>query len=137
MTRARWSVGRITGSRGAGLGNEMIVWAKAYIGASVFDASLVEPPWSINPRPYRAGLGTSRADVIPYAAALAAPSVELDNEAVAGTGLTDYFDVCEALRPMVDAAELGRSGHPQRLLVFHGGSLSRRRLLRLARAATH
>ena len=104
MTRARWSVGRITGSRGAGLGNEMIAWGKAHIGASVFDARLVDPPWSINPRPYRAGFGSSRADLIPYAAAVAAPTVELDATTVADTGLDDYWDVCEALRPMVDAS---------------------------------
>lgn len=48
--------------RGAGLGNELITWAKAYVGGQALGLKVLHPAWSLNPRGYRTLFGTSRLD---------------------------------------------------------------------------
>lgn len=52
------------GRRGSGLGNELIVMAKAFIAASELDLHLLPPSWSLNTRKYRRFFGTSPVDFL-------------------------------------------------------------------------
>lgn len=52
------------GRRGAGLGNEIIPWAKGWIASQVLGAHLVGPSWGINPRQYHRNFRTSRLDFL-------------------------------------------------------------------------
>jgi hypothetical protein len=55
------------GRRGAGLGNEMFAWAKAFVGSQVLGARLLHPAWGLNERGYRLDFNTSRLDWLGYA----------------------------------------------------------------------
>lgn len=57
----RLCIPRVQG-RGAGLGNEMIPWAKAFIASQELGASLLQPAWGLNQRGYRRYFATSRFD---------------------------------------------------------------------------
>lgn len=48
--------------RGAGLGNEMIPWARAHLAAAVLGARCLRPAFGLNARGYRRHFGTSRLD---------------------------------------------------------------------------
>ncbi|OSI68955.1 alpha-1,2-fucosyltransferase [Bradyrhizobium canariense] len=48
--------------RGAGLGNEMINWAKAFIASRALEIPLLHPAWGLNRRRYWEFFGTSRFD---------------------------------------------------------------------------
>ena len=50
--------------RGAGLGNELIPWAKAFIASQELGATLMHPAWGLNKRGYRRYFATSRFDWI-------------------------------------------------------------------------
>ncbi len=50
--------------RGAGLGNELIHWGKAFIAAEELSMKLLHPAWGINPRKYWRYFQTSRTDFI-------------------------------------------------------------------------
>jgi hypothetical protein len=52
------------GRRGAGLGNEILPWAKGWIASQVLDAHLVGPSWGINPRRYDRNFGTAKLDFL-------------------------------------------------------------------------
>jgi hypothetical protein len=52
---------RVVG-RGAGLGNELIPWAKAFIASQELNAHLMYPAWGLNKREYRKYFETSRID---------------------------------------------------------------------------
>ena len=54
--------------RGAGLGNEMMPWAMAFIAAQALDLTLMHPAWGVNPREYWRYFGTSRLDWPAYLA---------------------------------------------------------------------
>src|SRR5882757_5170810 len=43
-----YSAARQTGRRGAGLGNEIFAWAKAYLAAQELGLELVNPPWFLS-----------------------------------------------------------------------------------------
>jgi hypothetical protein len=60
----RFVVARRSGRRGAGLGNEMIMWAKGFIASQVLGATQVGPSWGINERKYYRNFGTSRLDFL-------------------------------------------------------------------------
>ena len=124
MSWPRWSVGTIAGTRGAGLGNEIKAYAKAYLGSEAFGARLVNPPWSINPRPYRSELGSSRLDALPYAAAMAAPHYDITWDCYQATGHDDYWEACVALRDEVAAARRPVVRHSS---MMRGGFLGIRR----------
>lgn len=55
-----------TAGRGAGLGNEIIPWGKAFIAATELDANVGHPAWGLNRRRYYKTFGTSRFDWLGY-----------------------------------------------------------------------
>lgn len=57
----QWCLPLVQG-RGAGLGNELIPWARAYLMAHVLGARCLYPAFSLNPRNYRIHFQTSRLD---------------------------------------------------------------------------
>lgn len=58
----RFCMPDIIGRRGAGLGNELNGWAKAFIAGRVLDVHSLHPAWGLNPRGYARQFGTSRLD---------------------------------------------------------------------------
>jgi len=52
----------LSDGRGTGLGNELIAWGKAFIGAQALGLNLLHPAWGLNPRAYWRYFGTSRLD---------------------------------------------------------------------------
>lgn len=62
MNTFRYSVPALLSARGAGFGNEVISWGKAFIGAQELGLQTLHPAWSMNQRPYRQDFGTSRLD---------------------------------------------------------------------------
>jgi len=50
--------------KGAGLGNEIAPWAKAFLAAQAAGARYLRPAWGLNPRKYRKFFGSSRLDWI-------------------------------------------------------------------------
>lgn len=98
-----WSVPVVSGHRGAGLGNEVIPWAKAHLAAQELGLRTVHPAWGLNPRRYRRDFGTNRADWLMQSAATAVlPSVDLTWEQIASTGQEDYGLAVRALRHQLD-----------------------------------
>lgn len=57
----RFSFPRVTG-RGAGLGNELIPWARAAVAGHVLGARILPPAFGLNPRRYRHYFDTPRLD---------------------------------------------------------------------------
>ncbi|MDA8358793.1 MAG: hypothetical protein M0Z95_21425 [Actinomycetota bacterium] len=95
----RWSVGKMTTTRGAGLGNEVFPWAKAYLGAIAFDARLVDPPFLLNPRRYDRELDVGGiAATIRYLAVHSLPATTIDQPLLDTLGAIDYYDAMCALR---------------------------------------
>ena len=95
----RWSVGKMLSTRGAGLGNEVFPWAKAYLGAIAFDARLVDPPFLLNPRRYDrelevGGIGAT----VRYLAAFSLPATTIDQPLFDTLGGADYYDAMCSLR---------------------------------------
>lgn len=88
-----WSVGRIQARRGAGLGNEIFPWAKAYLGSRVFGATLVDPPWRANPRRYDLDFAKGGwASALKYYSLASGPSLRITTSMVKETGRLDYYD---------------------------------------------
>lgn len=94
----RWSVGKQISPRGAGLGNEVFPWAKAYLGAEALGLRCVNPAWRLNPRRYDKYLGGTLLDSAKYIAAQSLPSVEITSKMYHSTGQTDYFEALGKLR---------------------------------------
>jgi hypothetical protein len=81
----------VGGWRGAGLGNEVFPWAKAYLASRELGFGLVQPPWGLNPRGYRREFGTARLDWLGHAALRTVmPSETVTDAMVRSTGQTDY-----------------------------------------------
>lgn len=77
--------------RGAGLGNEIFPWAKAYLASRELGFRLLPPAWGLNSREYWRDFGTSRLDWIGHAALQAAlPTVTVTDAMVRSTGESDY-----------------------------------------------
>ncbi len=96
-----WCVTK-TGGR-AGLGNELIVWAKAYLAAKALGGICVPPAWGMNPRGYGKYFRSSRLDILRNEALLhLLPRETFTGEAYYNTGIVDYG---EAIK--VWAAEYG------------------------------
>lgn len=57
----RFCVPRVQG-RGAGLGNELIPWARAFLAAQLLDARVLPPAFGLNSRRYWRHFGTPRFD---------------------------------------------------------------------------
>lgn len=94
----RYSMPLPTG-RGVGLGNEMIPWAKAHIGARELDLKCLHPAWGINPRRYWRDFGTSRVDWIGHRLLRASlPVFRVTDALVESTG--HRFDYAAAMRSL-------------------------------------
>jgi hypothetical protein len=84
--------------RGLGLGNEIIPWGKAYIGAREFGLRCLHPAWGANPRGYRKEFGTGRLDWANYRLLGLLPTVDVTDEMVEVTGARfDYAAAMHAL----------------------------------------
>lgn len=80
-----WNAGR-----GAGLGNELIPWARAYVAATVLGAELRAPAFGLNQRRYWRHFGTPRHDWLTQRALAAVlPVVEFSVQDYADSGSND------------------------------------------------
>jgi hypothetical protein len=105
------------GHRGAGLGNELFPWAKAFLASQALGAKFVHPAWGLNPRQYHRDFGTSRLDWLQQGIVkLAIPSVDFDEQAYRATGKSDYQQAVT-----VFAAEHNLTG--RRHFVFHASGM--------------
>jgi hypothetical protein len=79
------------GFRGAGLGNEVTPWAKAFLAAEATGARSLSPAWGMNARGYRKFFGTSRLDWL-WRLALdkLLPSIEFTEADYRATGEEDF-----------------------------------------------
>lgn len=97
-----YSIPAVHGIRGAGIGNEAIPWAKAYLGSVELGLTCLHPAWGLNPRGYRHDFGTSRLDWLGQRALRAvARTVEITPEVARSTGEDDYGLAVRALAPML------------------------------------
>ena len=95
----RWSVGTMATLRGAGLGNEVFPWAKAYLGAIAFDAHLVDPPFLLNPRRYDRELEVGGvAATLRFIGVNAMPATVVDETLLDSINTVDYYDAMCKLR---------------------------------------
>lgn len=103
-----YSISTLQSRRGAGLGNEVLGWAKAYLGGRELGLRVVEPPWSINPRPYRKELNRGLINDLVYGAVRLSKPQEISLAMVRSAGSLDYVDV---LRELVERGAIaeGRS----------------------------
>jgi hypothetical protein len=86
----RFVVAKRTGRRGAGLGNEILPWAKGWIASQVLDAHLVGPSWGINQRRYYRNFGTSRLDFLLEDGLLRLPHYAFTEADFRATGEVDF-----------------------------------------------
>jgi hypothetical protein len=93
-----YSLPEITGARGAGLGNEVIPWGKAFLGARALGLRLVDPPWWLNKRPYGRELHSPLWRTAEYLALRATPTISVDSAMVESLGSWDYFDAMMKLK---------------------------------------
>jgi hypothetical protein len=97
------------GRRGAGLGNELFPWAKAFLASQILDARLEHPAWGLNQRNYHRDFGTGRLDWLQQGLIKAAmPIVHFDEAAYRATGKDDYQ---EAVAEFSAAHGLDRRRH--------------------------
>ncbi|WEO77985.1 hypothetical protein BJQ94_02790 [Cryobacterium sp. SO2] len=100
----RWSVPRLISHRGAGLGNEVFPWAKAYLGARALGLRHVNPPWRINTRRYDRELNSGHTPASArYLALRALPKFDVSQESLAAINQSDYFDAMLKLGPIIEA----------------------------------
>jgi hypothetical protein len=79
------------GCRGAGLGNELFPWAKAFLASQALGARLLHPAWGLNQRNYHCDFGTSRLDwLLQRGIRFAMPTFQFDESAYLATGKDDY-----------------------------------------------
>ncbi len=79
--------------RGAGLGNELILWAKAFIAGQALGMRAFHPAWGINRRSYWRYFGTSRLDYFGHQALRRTlPSIRFDEEDYLRYGGDDFAD---------------------------------------------
>lgn len=90
------------GWQGAGLGNELVGWAKALIAAEVLGGVALSPAWGLNPRPYRRLFRASRLDVVRNAAATGAARHHVFDEAAHRATGRYFFD--DSVRAHAQAA---------------------------------
>lgn len=77
--------------RGAGLGNELILWAKAFIAGQALNMQALHPAWGINRRRYWRYFQTSRTDYFQHQALRRLlPSERFDEEDYLRHGGDDY-----------------------------------------------
>ncbi len=77
--------------RGAGLGNELYPWAKAWLAAQAIDGIALPPAFGLNPRQYWRYFGTPRTDWISHRALLhTLPRYRFTEQDYLSTGERDY-----------------------------------------------
>src|SRR5579859_3262742 len=91
----RFVVAKRIGRRGAGLGNEILSWAKGWIASQVLDAHLVGPSWGMNQRRYYRNFGTSRFDFLVEDGLLRLPHYEFTEADYRATGQVDFGTAVE------------------------------------------
>lgn len=84
------------GRRGAGLGNEILPWAKGWIASQVLNAHLVGPSWGINPRRYDRNFRTSRLDFLLEDALQRLPHDSFTEGDYRASGETDFGTALKA-----------------------------------------
>lgn len=83
--------------RGAGLGNELIVWAKCIIAGHILNANALHPAWGANARGYHRFFGTSRLDFVAYRMLKKVmPTLRFDEAAYYAHGGGDYGQALQA-----------------------------------------
>lgn len=101
MTAAfRYSVLALLSTRGAGFGNEVIGWGKAFIGAQELGLQPLHPAWALNERKYRYDFCTSLFDWPAHQALRGLPKITVTHAQAANHH--DYADVMRDLREQVD-----------------------------------
>lgn len=105
---ARWVIAERLTTRGAGLGNEMIPWAKGFIASQVLNARLVGPSWGLNKRRYWRNFGTSRLDFIGEALLRMLPVKAFTEVDYYNTGIIDYG---EAIKAWAESSSLAHRRH--------------------------
>jgi hypothetical protein len=87
----RYCLPRTSTLRGAGLGNELFAWSKAFLASQVLDARLLHPAFGLNRRRYHRDFRTSRLDWLGQRVLTASlPVVEFGEEAYWSTGKHDF-----------------------------------------------
>jgi hypothetical protein len=82
----RWCLPKVQG-RGAGLGNELIPWARVQLMAQVLGARALAPAFGLNQRAYHRHFGSSRGDWLMHAALeRSLPVVDFDEAAYLASG---------------------------------------------------
>jgi hypothetical protein len=113
--QGRVSVARSTTRRGAGLGNELIALAKAYIGARELDLRLTLPRWTTNRYGLGPQLGWRRGSLLLSEVSRRLPSFVVTEELYRSTGEVDY---AAALRHLAARHDLFER---RRLALLHEG----------------
>jgi len=87
----RYCLPRTSTLRGAGLGNELFAWSKAFLASQVLDAKILHPAFGLNRRQYHRDFGTSRFDWLGQRVLTTSlPVVEFGEEAYWSTGKHDF-----------------------------------------------
>jgi hypothetical protein len=86
----RFVVAKRNGRRGAGLGNEILPWAKGWIASQVLNARLVGPSWGINQRRYYRNFRTSRLDFLLEDSLLRLPHHTFTEQDFRASGEADF-----------------------------------------------
>ncbi|GGT30246.1 hypothetical protein GCM10010271_37870 [Streptomyces kurssanovii] len=108
----------VGGTRGAGLGNEIFPWAKAYLASRELGFRLLGPAWGLSGRGYWREFGTSRLDWAGHAALRAVlPTATVTAGMVRATRETDYGSAIRVLD-----AEFGWSKQHSLVLLHEGMS---------------
>ena len=89
----RYCLPRTSTLRGAGLGNELFPWSKAFLASEVLGTRLLHPAFGLNRRQYHRDFGTSRLDWVGHRMLTGTlPVVEFDEAAYRATGKVDFED---------------------------------------------
>lgn len=105
----RICIPQVLGHRGAGLGNELFPWAKAFLAGQALGARVNHPAWGLNKRRYYRDFGTSRLDWMHQALIRSImPVVNFDEAAYRATGKAAYGD---AVAQFAASEELDRRDH--------------------------
>lgn len=94
------------GRRGAGLGNELFPWAKAFLASQALGTACSHPAWGLNARGYYRDFNTTRCDWLYHdIVKLALPTVSFDEQAYYATGKEDYGEAVVAFADQHDLAQ--------------------------------
>lgn len=108
------SVARVIGKRGAGLGNELVPWAKAALVSQELGVRLARPSWALHPEKYPEAWGWRRPSLaVEYVAGGLMPSLVISEEMYRATGLVDYGS---AVRAIVEERSYGTRRSPVRIV---------------------